>query len=93
MQRGAAATLTLFPATAESLRRGYCVGPIGRAAMQAASPAEARERLGLRAEGAVVDTALCVIDREAGGGEKLAAEGIALTALFGAHELEAAAKA
>ncbi len=43
----------------------------------------------LRELGAVVDTALCVINREAGGEEKLAAEGIALGALFTRSALEA----
>lgn len=57
MQRGAAATLTLFPATADGLRRGHCVGPIGRAAMCAPPAIEARERLGLRPAGAVLLTA------------------------------------
>ena len=46
----------------------------------------------LRAEGAVIESALCVIERESGGPEKLAAEGIALTAVFRSSELEAAAK-
>jgi orotate phosphoribosyltransferase len=41
----------------------------------------------LRAQGAVIERALCVIDREAGGTEKLAEAGIALTALFGSSEL------
>jgi orotate phosphoribosyltransferase len=45
----------------------------------------------LRAEGAVVDDALCVIDREGGGGGVAAAEGIALRALFTMRELELAA--
>jgi len=44
----------------------------------------------LRELGAEVDTALCVIDREAGGREKLADEGIALRALFTRSALEAA---
>ena len=43
----------------------------------------------LRAEGAVVEHALCVIDREGGGAEVAAAEGIALRALFTMSELEA----
>ncbi len=42
----------------------------------------------LRAEGALVETALCVIDREGGGASVLAAEGIALRALFTMRELE-----
>lgn len=36
----------------------------------------------LRARGAEIDTALCVIDREAGGAARLAAAGIELRALF-----------
>jgi len=42
----------------------------------------------LRAEGAVVEHALCVIDREGGGAGVAAAEGIALHALFTMRELE-----
>jgi orotate phosphoribosyltransferase len=45
----------------------------------------------LRAAGAVIDRALCVINREAGGTEKLAKAGIALTALYTSSELEEAA--
>lgn len=45
----------------------------------------------LRAGGAVVEHALCVIDRESGGREKLASDGIALRALFTGSELEGAA--
>jgi orotate phosphoribosyltransferase len=41
----------------------------------------------LRAEGAVVDHALCVIDRDAGGSEVTAAEGIELRSLFTMSEL------
>ena len=44
----------------------------------------------LRAAGAIVDTATCVIDREAGGQEKLAAEGIELRPLFTFTQLRAA---
>ena len=44
----------------------------------------------LRAEGAVVEDALCVIDREGGGADVTAAEGIRLTALFRMRDLEAA---
>ena len=44
----------------------------------------------LRALGARVDVALCVIDREAGGREALAREGIELRPLFGAQDLDAA---
>jgi orotate phosphoribosyltransferase len=36
----------------------------------------------LRAEGAIITDAACVIDREAGGHENLAREGLALVALF-----------
>jgi orotate phosphoribosyltransferase len=42
----------------------------------------------LRAEGAVVDHALCVIDREAGGADVVGAEGIALHSLFRMSDLE-----
>ncbi len=45
----------------------------------------------LRALGAEVDHALCVIDREAGGPEALAAIGVALRPLFTMSELKAAA--
>jgi orotate phosphoribosyltransferase len=45
----------------------------------------------LRAAGAVVTDALCVIDRESGAGAMLAASGIALLALFTMSELIAAA--
>jgi orotate phosphoribosyltransferase len=45
----------------------------------------------LRSEGAVVEHALCVIDREGGGADVVAAEGIELHALFTMRELEAAA--
>ena len=44
----------------------------------------------LRSAGATVAAALCVIDREAGGGAALAAEGVALRALFTMSELKAA---
>jgi len=47
----------------------------------------------LRGLGATVDVAVCVIDREEGGREALAAEGIALHALFTRTELETAAAA
>lgn len=43
----------------------------------------------LRSAGAEVDHALCVIDREAGGTERIAAEGITLRHLFTMSELEA----
>jgi orotate phosphoribosyltransferase len=42
----------------------------------------------LRVEGAVVEDALCVIDREGGGGDVVGAEGIRLRALFSMRELE-----
>jgi len=42
----------------------------------------------LRIEGAVVEHALCVIDREGGGTDVASAEGITLTALFTMRELE-----
>ena len=41
----------------------------------------------LRGQGAEVDTVVCVIDREAGGGEALAAEGLELRALFTMSQL------
>ena len=43
----------------------------------------------LRSEGAVVEHAVCVIDREGGGSDVAAAEGITLHALFTMRELEA----
>ena len=42
----------------------------------------------LRSEGAVVQHALCVIDREGGGADVVGSEGIALAALFTMRELE-----
>jgi len=45
---------------------------------------------GLRKAGAQVEHVLCVIDREAGGSAKLAAEGLALRSLFTMSELKAA---
>jgi orotate phosphoribosyltransferase len=42
----------------------------------------------LRAEGAVVEHALCVIDREGGGADVAGAEGIELRALFTMRDLE-----
>ncbi|HET8984142.1 MAG TPA: orotate phosphoribosyltransferase [Trueperaceae bacterium] len=42
----------------------------------------------LRALGAVVDSAICVIDREAGGTDALAAEGVALAALYTMGDLK-----
>lgn len=47
----------------------------------------------LREEGAVVDTVVCVIDRESGGREKLEALGLEMRAVFTKHDLEAAANA
>lgn len=44
----------------------------------------------LRARGAIVERALCVIDRESGGREKLAAAGVALDCLFRTRDLEEA---
>ena len=44
----------------------------------------------LRTLGATVENALCVIDRESGGSEKLATEGLALISLFAMSELEGA---
>jgi len=44
----------------------------------------------LRGLGAKVETALCVIDRQSGGAEALAADGIELRALFSASDLDAA---
>lgn len=44
----------------------------------------------LRALGAVVDTVVCVVDRESGGRENLAAQGIELRAAFTASQLAAA---
>ena len=43
----------------------------------------------LRARGAVVGPVICVIDRESGGKEKLAVEGLELSALFTMTELKA----
>jgi orotate phosphoribosyltransferase len=45
----------------------------------------------LRARGAVLDRVVCVIDRESGGRENLAAAGLTLDALFTMTELTAAA--
>ncbi len=42
----------------------------------------------LRAEGAIVEHALCVIDREGGGGDVVGAEGIELRSLFTMRDLE-----
>jgi orotate phosphoribosyltransferase len=45
----------------------------------------------LRERGAVISQALCVIDREAGGGERMAGIDLALSPLFTITELKAAA--
>lgn len=45
----------------------------------------------LRELGAIVDSAICVIDREAGGTDALANEGVALAALFTMAQLRQAA--
>lgn len=45
----------------------------------------------LRDGGAIVETAVCVIDREAGGREKLSELGVEVRALFTKSDLEAAA--
>jgi len=44
----------------------------------------------LRSDGAVIEHAVCVIDREGGGTDVVGAEGITLRALFTMSELEAA---
>jgi len=44
----------------------------------------------LRERGAIVDSAICVIDREAGGVDALAEHGVALAALFTMSELKRA---
>lgn len=46
----------------------------------------------LRELGAVIDHALCVIDRQEGGTEALTAQGMALTALFTRQQLQRAAE-
>lgn len=45
----------------------------------------------LRELGAVIDSAICVIDREAGGVDALAAEGVALAALYTMSQLKQSA--
>src|SRR6266516_1167645 len=45
----------------------------------------------LRARGALLGPVVCVIDRESGGVENLAAQGLEMHALFSMHELNAAA--
>ena len=45
----------------------------------------------LRQRGAIVDRAVCVIDRESSGASNLAEIGVALTALFTMTQLKAAA--
>lgn len=46
----------------------------------------------LRERGAIVDSAICVIDREAGGVDALAEHGVALAALFTMSELKRASR-
>jgi orotate phosphoribosyltransferase len=46
---------------------------------------------GMRARGAIIRHALCIVDREEGGAENLSGNGLTLTALFTADELRAAA--
>ncbi len=46
----------------------------------------------LRSEGAIIDTVLCAIDREAGGREKLEEDNLRLLPLFTKSELEAASE-
>jgi orotate phosphoribosyltransferase len=46
----------------------------------------------LRESGLVVDTAVCVVDREEGGAEALARSGVALRPIFGATDLLGAPK-
>jgi orotate phosphoribosyltransferase len=45
----------------------------------------------LRADGIIVDLAICVIDRQTGGSEALAQDGITLVALFTMEEIDGAA--
>jgi orotate phosphoribosyltransferase len=45
----------------------------------------------LRQAGAIIDTAVCAVDREQGGSETLAAEGVSLRAALGRNELDRAA--
>ena len=47
----------------------------------------------LRAEGSIVETVVCVIDRQSGGREKLAELGLEMRAVFTKTDLEAAAAA
>jgi orotate phosphoribosyltransferase len=47
----------------------------------------------LRADGAVISQVVCVIDRQAGGVENLAKEGLTLTSLFTMSELKKASQA
>lgn len=47
----------------------------------------------LRAQGALIDDVLCVIDRESGGPAKLSEKGLRLTPLFTATQLRASAPA
>ena len=54
MQRGTAATLTLFQETADELPTGHWVGPVGRRALAMPERARARAQLGLDREGVVL---------------------------------------
>ncbi|MEU8169439.1 orotate phosphoribosyltransferase [Micromonospora sp. NPDC049004] len=47
----------------------------------------------LRAGGAVIDTVVCAIDREQGGRQNLAADGLGLRAALSRHDLERSASA
>jgi orotate phosphoribosyltransferase len=47
----------------------------------------------LRADGALISQVVCVIDRQSGGRENLAREGLTLTSLFTMSELKGAAQA
>lgn len=47
----------------------------------------------LRGGGAQIDSAICVIDRQAGGAEKLASQNVALTPLFTMEQIKKAAGA
>jgi orotate phosphoribosyltransferase len=68
-----------------TLPKGARVVVIDDVITTAGSTLQALHRL--RAEGFVVDHALCVVDREAGGLEALAHEGVTLHALFDLKEL------
>lgn len=68
-----------------SMERGYRVVFVEDTVTTAGTLAKAISRL--REEGAVVDRAVCVVDREEGSGETLRAAGIELVALLRAREL------